>query len=198
MSELNLNVTSTALLIMDCQEGIVGALNPDQRSALMASLQKTKTAARNSGIPIIYVVIGFRDGHPEIGQKGWFTPVKESQRMILGSQEAAICIELSPLPGDLIVTKKRMSAFTGSDLEQILRGLSIQTLVLCGVSSVGVVESTARHAIDMDYNIIILKDGCADRDELANDAALTHVLPRIATVVSSEEFVNNLNVSPES
>ena len=198
MSELNLDATSTALLLMDCQEGIVGALNPDQRSALMTSLQQTKTAARNAGIPIIYVVIGFREGHPEIGPKGWFTSVKESKRMILDSQEAAICIELSPLPGDLIVTKKRMSAFTGSDLEQILSGLSIQTLVLCGVSSVGVVESTARHAIDMDYNIIILKDGCADRDELANDAALTHVLPRIATVVSSEEFVNNLNVTPES
>ncbi len=198
MSELNLDATSTALLLMDCQEGIVGALNPDQRSALMTSLQQTKTAARNAGIPIIYVVIGFREGHPEIGPKGWFTSVKESKRMILDSQEAAICIELSPLPGDLIVTKKRMSAFTGSDLEQILSGLSIQTLVLCGVSSVGVVESTARHAIDMDYSIIILKDGCADRDELANDAALTHVLPRIATVVDSEEFINNLNITPES
>jgi nicotinamidase-related amidase len=198
MSKLNLDTASTALLLMDCQEGIVGALNPDQRSALMTSLQQARTAARNSGIPIIYVVIGFRDGHQEIGEKGWFTSIKESRRMILGSQEAAICIELSPLPGDLIVTKKRMSGFTGSDLEQILRGLSIQTLVLCGVSSVGVVESTARHAIDMDYNIIILKDGCADRDELANDAALTHVLPRIATVIDSETFLDAINITPES
>ena len=57
-----------------------------------------------------------------------------------------------------------MSAFTGSDLEQILRANDIYTLVLSGVSSVGVVESTARHAIDMDYEVVVLADGCADRD----------------------------------
>ena len=189
---LTLNKASSAFLVMDCQEGIVGALTPAERQRLMPILQRAMAAARSAGIPVIHVVVGFREGHPEIGKTGWFKTVKETGRMQIGSPEAQICKEVAPQPGDLIVTKKRMSAFTGSDLEQVLNGKGISTIVLTGVSSVGVVESTARDAVDMDLDIIVLADGCADRDPVVNDAALKYLLPRIASVVPTDEFVQAL------
>jgi nicotinamidase-related amidase len=189
---LSINKASSALLVMDCQEGIVGALTPTERQRLMPVLQRAMASARSAGVPVIHVVVGFREGHPEIGNTGWFKTVKETGRMKIGSPEAQICKEVLPQPGDLIVTKKRMSAFTGSDLEQVLKGRGITTIILTGVSSVGVVESTARDAVDMDLDIVVLGDGCADRDPVVNEAALKHLLPRIASVVNTEEFVTAL------
>jgi len=186
---LSINKGSSALLVMDCQEGIVGALPTTERQRLMPVLQRGMAAARAAGVPVIHVVVGFREGHPEIGKTGWFKAVKEAGRMKIGSPEAQICKEVAPQQGDVIVTKKRMSAFTGSDLQQVLYGRGITTVVLTGVSSVGVVESTARDAVDMDLDIVVLADGCADRDPVVNEAALKHLLPRIASVVNTEEFV---------
>ena len=193
MADLSLNKASTALLVMDCQEDIVSALPAGERERLMPVLQKALSAARGAGIPVIHVVVQFREGHPEIGSRGFFKAVKESGRMVAGSPGAEICREIAPQSGELIVTKKRISAFTGSDLEQILRGKGIDTMVLAGVSSVGVVESTARHGVDMDFEIVVLSDGCADRDPQVNEAALKHLLPRIATVVSTDDFVTALS-----
>jgi len=187
-SQLTIDKKSTVLLVMDCQESIVGALPSEERQRLMLVLQGALSAARNAAILVIHVVVQFREGHPEIGDRGWFKAVKDQKANVAGTSDTHICNEISPHPGDLIVTKKRMSAFTGSDLEQILRANGIYTLVLSGVSSVGVVESTARHAIDMDYEVVVLADGCADRDPQTNKAALEILLPRIATVVSTGDF----------
>ena len=193
MAGLNLEKTSAALLVMDCQEDIVGGLQIGERERLMAALQKALSAARTAGIPIIHIVVQFRETHPEIGSRGFFNAVKENGRMVAGSPGAEICREIRPQPGELIVTKKRISAFTGSDLEQILRSKCIDTIFLAGVSSVGVVESTARQAVDMDFDIVVLSDGCADRDPETNEAALKYLLPRIGRVISTDTFIAALD-----
>lgn len=87
------------------------------------------------------------------------------------------------------MSKKRISAFSGSDLEVVLRSRGIDTLVLTGVSSLGVVESTARAALDLDYRLLVLGDCCSDPDPEANEIAIVHLLPRISTVCSTDEFI---------
>jgi nicotinamidase-related amidase len=65
---------------------------------------------------------------------------------------------------DITVTKHRVGTFTGTDLDMILRAKDIDTLILFGIATSGVVLSTVRHAADADYRLIVVKDCCADQD----------------------------------
>jgi nicotinamidase-related amidase len=96
---------------------------------------------------------------------------------------------LSPAPSDVVVTKRRISAFAGSDLEVLLRANDIRHLVLCGIATSGVVLSTLREAADRDYTITVLSDLCADRDPEVHRVLLEKVFPRQARVVTSAEWI---------
>jgi len=189
MARLDLNPGTTALLVMDCQEGIVESLLPSEKARVLAHVARAIDAARKAPIPIIYVVVQFREGYPEISERNVvFSGIKQGGRLKEGAPDAQICPAIAPQPGDLVVTKKRISAFTGSDLEVILRANGIDTLVLTGVSSRGVVESTARCAFDLDYRIVVLGDCCSDRDPEANEIALQWMLPWVSTVAATSDF----------
>jgi len=99
---------------------------------------------------------------------------------------------LTPLEGDVVVTKRRVSAFTGSDLEVVLRAKGINHLVLCGISTSGVVLSTTREAADRDYKLTILSDLCFDADPEVHAVLMGKVFPRQATVQTSEEWMGEM------
>jgi nicotinamidase-related amidase len=93
-----------------------------------------------------------------------------------------------PQPNDIIVTKRRVSAFTGSDLEVVLRAQGIQHMVLTGVATSGVVLSTLREAADKDYIITVLADCCADRDAEVHSVLVNKVFPNQAEVMTGKEW----------
>ncbi len=193
MAGLELSLKTTALLAMDCQEGILGSLVPKEKEKVLTNVKRAIKAARAAKIPVMYVVVQFREGYPEVSERNTlFKSIKESKRLREGAPDSKICQELTPQPGEVVVTKKRTSAFSGSDLDALLRAKGIDTLVLTGVSSLGVVESTARFAFDMDYRIIVLRDCCSDRDPEAHEMAMKWVLPRISSVLSVSDFERGL------
>jgi len=98
--------------------------------------------------------------------------------------------QLDVAENDVIVTKRRISAFTGSDLEVILRAHDIRHLVLAGFSTSGVLLSTLCEATDKDYKLTILSDGCADTDQELHHTLLTKVFPKRAAVVSVDHWTN--------
>jgi nicotinamidase-related amidase len=160
----NTQLQNTALLVMDVQNAIVGSLNDEK--PLMDSLVSAIKAARNHNIPVIYITADFRKGYPEISSNN-----KAFAGLINGSagfddpKATEIHTSVSPKPDDIVVIKKRFSAFTGSDLEVVLRSLEINHLLLSGISTSGVVLSTVREAADKDYRLTVLSDCCADRDD---------------------------------
>ena len=102
----------------------------------------------------------------------------------------AIHEAVAPEANDIVVTKHRVSAFGGTDLEMILRAKEIETLILFGFSTSGVVLSTIRHAADADFRIIVIRDCCADNDPEVHACLMDKVFPRQATVVSAAEFLD--------
>ena len=96
--------------------------------------------------------------------------------------------EVAPVSGEIVVIKRRVSAFTGSDLEVVLRAFGIQHIVLAGVATSGVVLSTVREAADKDYRITVLSDCCADADEEVQRVLTTKIFPRQADVLTAEEW----------
>jgi nicotinamidase-related amidase len=173
----------SALLVMDVQPGIVERLpNKDE---YIARITAAVDFAHKKQIPVIYVVVGFRAGFPEVSSRNKsFGAIKENAPLPMIDPKPAI----APAEGDIVVTKRRVSAFTGSDLEVVLRGKDIGHLVLTGIATSGVVLSTVREAADKDYQLTVLSDLCADFDAEVHSVLINKVFPRQAAVLTSEEW----------
>lgn len=181
----------TAVLIMDYQNDILQRFTQVD-PAMIERAADVLAAARGAGIPVIYVVITFRPGYPEVPEWGTFAMVRGSGMLQEGSEGAAIHTAVAPQPGDVVVTKKRIGAATGSDLEQVLRSKRRNHLVLFGVSTSGVVLSTARWAADADYTMNIVSDCCFDRDPEAHRVLIEKVLAGMAPPLTAAECIQAL------
>ena len=111
-----------------------------------------------------------------------------------GTWGAQIHDRVAPQRSEAVVTKRGMSASTASNLDQILRTNRIGTLLLAGVATNFVVESTARQACDLGYNTVVVGDCCASMNQEAHDSSLTTALPFICTISSLEEVMSGLSV----
>ena len=189
--ELTINSARTAILIMDYQNDIVGMLPENVQVPLLDRASTILQKARQAHLPIIYVVVRFRDGYPEINPRNkLFSSLKESGRLREGTSGSEINDRVAPQPEDIVVTKRRVGAFSTTDLETILRAKNINTLVLFGISTSGVVLSTVRWAADLDYSLVVVSDACADRDAEVNRVLMDKVFPWQATVVTTRELLN--------
>jgi nicotinamidase-related amidase len=178
---------ATVLLVMDVQRGTIERI-PDQDDYL-GRLSVAIAAARNAAIPVVYVVIGFRAGHPEISPRNQiFSALAASDAYTEGSPALEIPAAIAPAAGEAVVTKRRVSAFAGSDLAVLLRSLDAGTLVLAGIATSGVVLSTLREAADLDYRLEVLADGCLDRDDEVHRVLTEKIFPRQAQVTTVADW----------
>ncbi len=178
---------NSALLVMDVQVGVVDRVS--DKDAYLARLRATVEAARRKSVPVRFVVVGFRPGMPEVSARNQvFAAYKKQPPAMLIDPRPA----LTPEDGDLVITKRRVSAFTGSDLEVVLRSGDVQHLVLCGIATSGVVLSTLREAFDKDYRLTVLSDLCFDSDPEIHRVLLEKVFVRQGEVVTSEQWLQSL------
>lgn len=193
LQSLIIDKTKTAILIMDYQNEIVARLPEERQKPLLQAAKKVLRAARRDRLPVIYVIVCFRDGYPEVSPRNKvLSSIKESGRLREGTAGAEIHAEVAPEPDEVVVTKRRAGAFSATELETILRAKGINTLVLLGIATSGCVLSTVRWAADMDYELVVLSDGCGDWDEEVQRVLIEKVFPHHATVVTSQEFLQAL------
>jgi nicotinamidase-related amidase len=171
-----------ALLLMDFQVGVVDRLgSPEVVTAARTALD----AARRDAVPVIYVRVAFRDGAPEVSSRNKsFSALVGQDSMGLDDPGTQVVEALAPVTGDIVVVKRRVSAFTGSDLEVVLRALEVDHLVLAGIATSGVVLSTLREAADRDYRLTVLADACSDGDDEVHRVLTEKVFPRQADVTT--------------
>ena len=187
--KLSIERGRSAVLIMDYQTDIVGYLGTEQEP-LLKRASRVLQESRDAKIPVIYVIVGFRPDYPEVSPRNSrFGAIKRTGRFTANAPGSEVHTAVAPQDGDITVVKHRVSAFSGSDLEMILRAKEIDTLVLLGIATSGVVLSTLRYAADSDYRCIVLRDCCADRDAEVHRCLIEKVFPMQATVVTSEEFL---------
>lgn len=196
-AQLTLDPSRSALLSMDCQAGIVYIYSKDP--GLTSRARSVIAAARNSGMRIIHVKEGFRPKLPEVSRRNpLIGPIKtspEHQKLFEG-EAGAIHPAVTPEGDDIVITKSRVGAFVGTDLDLVLRANEIDTLVLFGIATSGVVLSTLLHASDADYRLIVIKDCCADLDNELQACLLDRLFPSRAAVLSAAEFLACLKNSP--
>lgn len=187
-----------ALLVMDMQVGIVERLGAKAPSEL-SNARLALAAARSHDMPVIFVRVAFRDGTPEVSHNNKsFSSLSRAQSFGETDASTQIHPDLAPQRGEVVVTKRRVSAFAGSDLDVVLRSMSVDALVLTGIATSGVVLSTTRQAADLDFRITILRDACADADDEVHRVLMDKVFPRQATVMTTDEWISHVaGDSPE-
>jgi len=183
----------TAVLSMDCQTGIVSIYTKDDKDAFLTRAANFLTHARVTGMIVIHVQVGFRPGLPDVSSRNiLFGAVKSSAQHQKLFQEplGAIPAVIAPKEGEIVITKHRVSAFTGTDLAMILRANDIDTLVLYGIATSGVVLSTLVEAADQDFRLVVVEDCCADLDPTIHDCLISKFFPSRAAVLSAREFAD--------
>lgn len=180
-----------ALLVMDMITTILPRLaGSPALPTITKAIQTAITAARQASIPVIFVGLDFRRGAVDISPLNkTFGAIAQNPQMVeILSAPWQVDPAFEVRPEDILVTKKRVSAFSGSDLEVVLRSLGIQRLVLTGIATSGIVLSTIREGADKDYSLSVLSDACADRDEEVHNLLLTKIFPNQADVLTADQW----------
>src|SRR6478609_4877153 len=185
---ITLDRERTAVLIMDYQNDVLLRFTQVD-DATLERAAAVLAAARAAGVPVIYVMIAFRPGYPEVPDGRMFSMVKGSGMLVEGTEGADIHSAVAPQPGDIIVLKKRVGAQTGSDLQQVLSAKRRSHLVLFGVATSGVVLSTIRWAADADYTMNVVSDCCVDRDPEVHRVLIEKVFDRMAPALTAAECI---------
>ena len=187
-STSHIDPAHTALMLMDFQSGIVDSLPGNDGLLQRAAAARETTAA--AGVHTVYVRVAFTDeARAQVSDRNKsFAALAGTDRMADDSPDTRIHATLEPRTGDTVVTKTRVGAFSTTDLANRLAARGIDTLVLAGVATSGVVLSTIRDAADRDYRLFVLADCCADRDEEVHRLLMDRVFVRQADIIESSDL----------
>jgi nicotinamidase-related amidase len=181
----------TALLVLDFQNNVVDRFGTPE---VLEAAGRAIGAARAAGVPVIFVRVAFLPGFPEVATTNLMfggMPQRAAGRPA-DPQGTEIHAAVAPRGDEPVITKVRVSAFAGSALDAVLRASGARRLVLAGLATSGVVLSTLRPAADLDFELTVLADACADGDREVHRVLVEKVFPQQATVMDVEQWVSSL------
>jgi nicotinamidase-related amidase len=193
MATLSLDRQHTALLIADFYAAVMSTLPHAVERQVAERTQRLQRAARDAGIFVCYCATVFRPGYVEISERNkTFRERKHSGQPPISDPTQLIHPAVQPVAGEVVVGKHRVNALYGTALDLILRANSIDTLLILGYATSGVVLSTVRYAADLDYRLVVVGDCCADQDPEVHDFLTQRIFPRQTEVVNANEVIQAL------
>ena len=187
-----------ALLIMECQEGIVGGggklgalAEAVERHGTIARVARVLVAARAARVPVFHCTMARRpDGGGAVVNCLLLAATKKGQGLVPGSPQQEVVAALRPVDGDYVMSRLHgITPFHGTELDQILRNLGVKTVVATGVSvNVGILGLTI-DAVNAGYQVIIPRDAVTGTPDEYVDAVFQHTLRLLATVTTTEDVV---------
>ena len=193
MPDIALNKSTTALLIADFYAEMMNTLPHAIERGVVAKTQALQQAAREAGLLVCYSATVFRPGYVEISDRNkTFSQRKASGQPAVSDPLQVIHEGVKPIDGEVVVGKHRVNALYGTDLDMTLRANDIDTIVLLGYATSGVVLSTTRYAADADYRLFVVEDCCSDQDVEVHDFLTQRIFPRQAEVVAAAEVIKAL------
>jgi len=193
MADITLYKNHTALLIADFYADQMSKLPHAVNRKCVERTLALRQAARTAGMLVCYSATVFRPGYIEVSERNkTFSERKRTGGPAIADPLKVIHPQMQPAEGEPVVGKHRVNAMFGTDLAMILGARNVDTLVLLGFATSGVVLSTARYAADADYRLFIVEDCCADADPAVHDFLCTKIFPRQADVVQSADLIKAL------
>ncbi len=172
----------TALIVVDLQAGVTGIDAAHPVAGVVAKTRTLLDAFRARGLPVVLVNVdrgapGRTEANPAGGSR------------VFPADFTILAPELDQQPTDHTVTKRTWGSFTGTDLDEWLRAQGATQVVVTGVATTAGVESTARHAHELGYNVTLAVDAMTDRSAEAHEYAVSSVFPRIGETGTTSEIV---------
>jgi len=187
-SPLTLDPRTTALVTIDLQKGIVGmARGPYDGTEVLSRAAALTNAFRAAQATIVRVKVGFSADDADRLKPAADVPAPAVPGLPadwLDDPE-----ELPTQPGDLRILKRQWGAFHGTELDLQLRRRGIRTIVLGGISTALGVESTARFAWELGYEIVFAEDACSAALAEQHAHAFKHIFPRLGRVRSTAQVL---------
>jgi nicotinamidase-related amidase len=194
-----LQAPHTALLVMDFQAAIVARV--PGADELLERARAAIDLVRDWGGQVGYVRVAFDDADFDaLPATSAMAAAVASRGRGLHSDSPATAIDahVAPEPGDIVVRKTRVGAFSTTDLDRQLRDRGVTTLILAGLSTSGVLLSTVRDAADRDYRVLVLADVSADPDPEVHAFLTTRIFPRQARVITLAELDGVLSAGADA
>jgi len=174
----------TALIVIDLQKGIVNRPTVHSMAGIIANSVRLIDSFRQKNLPIALVnVTGAPSGRTQVQR-----PMGD-----LPADWAELIAELRPQTSDIKVTKRSWGAFSTTDLAEKLRDLGVTQVVIIGVATSIGVESTARHAHELGFNVTLVSDAMTDMVKEAHDNSLNLIFPRLGEVGTTDDIVHLLS-----
>jgi nicotinamidase-related amidase len=175
-----------ALLVVDLQNGIVGLATAHPMADVVKNAARLADAFRSHDLPVVLInVDGGAPGRAEQSRRisefpaGWTDLIPELNRQ----------------PGDHLVTKQTWGAFTGTDLETHLKRSGVTQVVIAGVATTAGVESTARHAHELGFNVALAIDAMTDMSADAHHNSITRIFPRLGETGTTRQIIDLLEAA---
>ncbi|NIJ33582.1 hydrolase [Sphingomonas oligoaromativorans] len=179
-----LDPRTTALVLIDLQQGIVPMnLAPRSGADVVATSITLADRFRAAGAPVVLVHVGWAPDFADRPSQKVDQPMAAPEGGLPENWSAFV--DGVRRDGDLVVMKRHWGAFTGTELDLQLRRRSIQTIVLGGIATNFGVESTARSAWELGYDLVIVEDACASSSAELHAMSIEKILPRIARVTTA-------------
>jgi nicotinamidase-related amidase len=172
-----------ALVLIDLQKGIVGLPTVHPAGEIVGRAAELARAFRKRGLPVVLVhVTAGAPGRTDAGIPNITRP----------ADWAEFVPALEQKPEDHVVTKHRWGAFIGTDLDSYLRQRGVTQIFVAGISTSAGVESTARSAFDLAYNVVLVTDAMTDRDAEAHRLCVEKIFPRLSETTATNEVLSVL------
>jgi nicotinamidase-related amidase len=178
----------SALVLLHYQTDILAIFAAAGIDAYVQRMARLADAARAAGLPVYLVRIGFSPDYREISANNQNGQMIRSFGLFTADSIPGVLRG----PGDTEIVAHRVSAFRGTDLDLLLRARGIDTLLMAGITTTGVVFSTLAEASDLDYRILLIADGCFEPDAPAHDALLRVPFATRAEITDSDTLLAQL------
>lgn len=176
---------NTALIVVDLQNAILQFPTVLPHAEVIANAAKLADAFRSHGLPVVLVnAAGGAPGRTEAPRRMPSNPAPDALDIVP---------ELNAAPSDHRVTKRTWGSFTATDLDEYLRKNDVTQVVVCGIATSAGVESTARFAHELGYNVTLASDAMSDRSQEVQDYVVDQVFPRIGETGTTDEILALLN-----
>ena len=170
----------TALLVIDLQYGIVALNTCHPAPAVIENCTKIITQFRQLSLPICFInVDGVAAGRTE----------QVKSKTAKAANWSQLISELKPRTDELLVTKQTWGAFTNTDLHSLLQAREVTQLVICGIATSMGVESTARQAFELGYNISLAVDAMTDTNSAVHNNSVNAIFPKLSETGSTADLL---------
>jgi nicotinamidase-related amidase len=191
-----------ALILVDLENEIVrGKLSvpgaEQLQATMLANCQRLLAAAREQGIPVFFSRIAFRPDYADASPHAPVVKVPHLRGLlVVDTWGTQIVDELTPRPDEVVITKKRTSAFFATELDLILRRRAVSSVVLAGTATNRAVEGTARDAHALDYDVVVVQDATAAQKAEFHEPSLRSMADFIARIATTDEILDTWVKTP--